>query len=411
MIYTIYYNTQRRYTMIKTLSLITLLLILSSSAATALPLQHDIQLSAPEQPPITSPQYPGRYNDMGVWMGTNKTAQDMFDFNLYFALYDEEIEFALRHNVSKIVVILLPPSEGGNSIEMKKRAREVSLLSLEHPQIYGAVIDDFWIDFAVTGTLNRADVVEIKALLTSANSNLKLFLVTYERRGEIYRVDPVIERAIDGISFWIFNPVSYSNAPIYIDDLIRYHPGKEIIVGIYISNSAYGVTPIPDFVFLTRLCINLTAAGRIQGFLLFAGTLFDESPQHVKVYYDIISRYYYPNIAVSIVETDNSYIINVRNIGIKQAQEVLLKIKINGKGGQEYVGTLYYTESYNKAIKKDGVSTLSAEAVCSQDRYKPDNFAEIRQSLDVEDVCFWPLVCSLIVLLAVLFVYALRKNA
>lgn len=391
--------------------MIILLLILGSSLAAALPLRQDGQRSALEQqPPINDFQYPGRYNDMGIWMGTNKTAQDLFDFNLYFALYDEEIEFALNNKIPKIMVILLPPSEGGNLIEMKKRAREVSLLSLEHPQIYGAVIDDFWIDFVVKETINRADVVEIKTLLTSANSHLKLFVVTYERWGEIYKVDPIIERAVDGISFWIFNPVSYCNAPVFIDELIRYHPGKEIIVGIYILNSAYGKTPIPDFVFLTKLCINLTATGRIQGFLLFAGTLFGGSPQHVKVYYELISRYYYPNVAVSIVENDESYIIDVRNIGIKQAQEISLNFKINGKGGQEYVGELYHMESYRKIIMKEGVNTLSAESVCKQDRYKQDNSAEIRQSLDIEDVCFWPLVCSLIVLLAVLFIYALRKN-
>lgn len=79
-------------------------------------------------------------------------------------------------------------------------AKKVSEFSLTHPNVTGAVIDDYRDPYGPSAHITAEETKEIRDALRSANPALKLWVVYYSR----YDLDDLLPMApyIDGINYW-----------------------------------------------------------------------------------------------------------------------------------------------------------------------------------------------------------------
>ncbi len=242
------------------------------------------------------------YEAEGMAAGTD--AQEAFQFGEYAILsrpsyggytFQEAIESrCFTHDVNRIWGMVVPPSEAGvvnnpadtelwvpaASPGMIQGAERYSKLSKLCPQIAGMIIDDFIANYR-SGRVTLSDVIKIRDALkgkttdnkgnvTYTSPDLKLAIVVYER--ELADLDAELLKQIEAVNLWIYNQNGrYQNFESYINTIRTKYPEEEIIPGIYILNSDYGVSSRASVHDMLDISINLYDQGLASGILLFAG--------------------------------------------------------------------------------------------------------------------------------------------
>jgi hypothetical protein len=303
-------------------------------------------LGAPLATPTDSPRMQGPlgsyhpfkgsvYAARGIAEGT--TVQDAFAFGINaFINRPSYNAFTFEENVQNncgawdvnlLYGILVPPSEQGSVNHpgdddpikpaaslpgMIQGAHRFSELSRRCPQLVGLIVDDLFNNYPKT--ISRADLSAIKDALhghaldaagrvdatsPALTPALELFVVVYEH--ELSRVDPAIVEAADSVSFWIWKQSEhYARLDAYLDRLRTIFPGKPILPGVYIYNSAE--TPSVESIHtLVERDLRLYDEGHTSGLLLFSAIWL--SREHMsRERWDalglpaLLDRVYYPNL-------------------------------------------------------------------------------------------------------------------
>lgn len=229
-------------------------------------------------------------------------------------------------DVNKLYGMLTPPSEkgvinqpgdmdvmhplAGKAPGMIQGAHRFSEMSKTCAQLTGVIIDDFFNDYPKDVTAeNLHDIKD--ALLgrrVDANGNvdrkspattpnLKLYIVVYNH--QLDRVDDTVLKYVDGVNFWVWKQTeNYKNYDNYIDTIRRTFPGKDVISGVYIFNSAQ-TPPAESIRYILDHAIDLYDKGKINGLLVFSAIWLSRERSTPERWKDLalpefLDREYYP---------------------------------------------------------------------------------------------------------------------
>jgi len=166
-------------------------------------------------------------------------------------------------------------------------ARQIGELSLRHPTIKGALMDDFNMG---SGKVTPLELKAIRDALRSRNPALKLVVVTYSHLSLEEQVKPFTEH-IDMVTRWqwIASQDYWDNIEEDLDALSAAICGKPIIQGIYLHDFGSSMKcqyPVPFEVFqksIKTIC-EKTFTGKLDGFIIpQAGWFSDEKHrEHVQ---------------------------------------------------------------------------------------------------------------------------------
>lgn len=171
-------------------------------------------------------------------------------------------------------------------------AREVSLFSKSHPNIVGAIIDDFLDSVGPSAKMTVEELAEVSNALKSENPSLKLYVVRYSRQ-EIHEIDPYLEY-IDGINFWVWVSTEHYWRYQYPIDILKLQEiGKPVLQGVFMHN--YGEGWIPQDINMLKLQIpsifSFLRTGKLEGCVILQNGWFcredhREQVQWLKNYLD-----------------------------------------------------------------------------------------------------------------------------
>lgn len=162
----------------------------------------------------------------------------------------------------------------------KEAARRISELSLQFPNITGAIIDDFRDPPGPSGKMSVQELKEVYDALKSVNPDLKLYLVRYHVRQEYEELLP-FKDYFDGINVWCWNTTDHFWKMLYKFDLRKLHqilPGKEVLQGQFIHDFDAGDwVPMP-MEQLRLQCDKISRAmseRQINGWVILQNGFFD----------------------------------------------------------------------------------------------------------------------------------------
>ena len=174
-------------------------------------------------------------------------------------------------------------------------AKLVSALSKKHPNITGAIIDDFFTSSISESSDGVETLKAINAALKSENPSLKLYVVWYEMWDQnLDKLMPFLPH-FDEINFWVWK----TNETHWIEtvepqiDKIAKLTGKPITLGLYLFDYGINVEPMPMNILKLQFikAAELTKKGKIEGFVILQNGWFDQEYarpqiQWVKQYMD-----------------------------------------------------------------------------------------------------------------------------
>ena len=229
-------------------------------------------------------------------------------------------------NINKLYGMLTPPSEKGvinqpadtdvmhplvgKAPGMIQGAHRFSEVSKNCPQLTGVIIDDFFNDYPKALTADNLHDIK-DALLgrridangnvdrksSATTPNLKLYIVVYNH--QLDRVDDTVLKYVDGVNFWVWKQTeNYKNYDDYIDTIRKTFPGKDVISGVYIFNSAQ-TPPAESIHYIMDHAIDLYDKGKINGLLVFSAIWLSREKSTRERWNDLalpefLGREYYP---------------------------------------------------------------------------------------------------------------------
>ncbi|MBT3378779.1 MAG: hypothetical protein HN742_04080 [Lentisphaerae bacterium] len=206
---------------------------------------------------------------------------------------------AVVPEISKWKWVELPPEPGkhgwgfanwrdSNPETVRDEAENLSRVSLEFPNISGAIIDDTSGIFTYEA-YNAGRPQQISEALHCANPDLKLWLVVYTHQLDDDRWQHFLP-FMDVVNLWVWECASLPRLEEYVSRCAEVFPGKEIIVGSYIRDypTRAGV-PLDLMAEQYGIIRDLLAQGRIGGYSILAGCLIDMHPpqaEYIRAFID-----------------------------------------------------------------------------------------------------------------------------
>ncbi len=115
-------------------------------------------------------------------------------------------------------------------------AEMISRFSIDHPNVTGAIIDDFRDSVGPSANMSVDDLKEVYEALKSANPALKLYLVRYSRQ-DAEELIPFLDY-FDVINFWVWVSTDHYWRTLYHYDIekLRTVCNKPILQGTFMHN-------------------------------------------------------------------------------------------------------------------------------------------------------------------------------
>lgn len=114
-------------------------------------------------------------------------------------------------------------------------AEAVSRFSLTHPNVIGAIIDDFRDSVGPSANMSVAELREVHAALKSRNPALKLYLVRYSRQDQKELI-PYLDY-FDVLNFWVWVSTDHYWRSLYHYDIEAIRSlGKPVMQGTFLHN-------------------------------------------------------------------------------------------------------------------------------------------------------------------------------
>jgi hypothetical protein len=160
-----------------------------------------------------------------------------------------------------------------------RHAKWVAELSLEHNEITGLYLNDFY-DEIEDGHRTMEQWREIIAAAKSINPKLDLWVPSYPHRGnenQAYDFD------YQGVILNIWDPRNLEAADQHLTTAEAQHAGKLILGGVYINSGSRRARWLTEEQFKNtlKLFVNHINAGKLNGLRIYCASQFVERPEYV----------------------------------------------------------------------------------------------------------------------------------
>ena len=173
-------------------------------------------------------------------------------------------------------------------IERKCREAEiVSRLSLDFPNLVGAVDDDLY------GKIRREQITpdqyaKVREALTSANPKLKLRGVVYSHELDAEKWDGFTD-LLDTVTLWVWASKNLVNLEQYVDECRAIFPKAEILIGCYLRDfTLLDGVPMEYLQHQWQVVRKLVGNGTVAGYSILGGFLIDLHPKQAHWVRDFI---------------------------------------------------------------------------------------------------------------------------
>ena len=132
------------------------------------------------------------------------------------------------------------PGKGGWKMLYKEAAARVAALAKRHPNVKGAIIDDFLHPEGPSRDMTPAELHEVNAILKADNPALQLYVVYYHTTQSPAQLLPFRDD-FDGLTTWAWNSMTDFWNSLYgkeLRELRQLYPNKRLIQGLFLN--AYG---------------------------------------------------------------------------------------------------------------------------------------------------------------------------
>lgn len=177
---------------------------------------------------------------------------------------------------------------GGFVTKYEECAKKISALSVKHPNITGAMLDDFHVMGSPSQDLTPEGLGKIYRALKSKNPKLKLYVVMYRRQ----TADEYLPYAkyFDGISFWDDTSEPYYWQMLYRDQIAEFRrklPGKEIIQGQFMHDFWHNNKPMPMDILKMQCDIiaDQLERGNVDGWVVIQNGFFSRTSHREQTEY------------------------------------------------------------------------------------------------------------------------------
>ncbi len=173
---------------------------------------------------------------------------------------------------------------------VREEAENVSRLSVDFPNITGALIDDThgMFDF---DSFSQDRPTEILTALHSANPDLKLWLVVYTHELELEQWRYFLPY-IDVVNLWVWKYQDLPELERSVERCAEVFPGIEINVGSYIRDyPSRDAVPLDAMRGQYETMLRLWEAGRISGYSVLAACLIDMHPPQAEFIREFIAEH------------------------------------------------------------------------------------------------------------------------
>jgi hypothetical protein len=161
-----------------------------------------------------------------------------------------------------------------------KTARWIAGLSLQHKEIIGLYLNDFY-DEIEDGHRTMEQWREIIAAAKSVNPQLDLWVPHYPHRGNENRA---YDFDYQGVILNLWDPRNLADADKHLTAARAQHAGKIIIGGLYINSGSrrgHWLTE-QEFKDTLKLYVDYINAGRLDGLRVYCACQFVQRPEYVR---------------------------------------------------------------------------------------------------------------------------------
>ncbi len=160
-----------------------------------------------------------------------------------------------------------------------KSARWLAELSLQHKEIIGLYLNDFY-DEIEEGNRTMEQWREIIAAARSVNPNLALWVPHYPHRGNESRAFDI---DYQGVTFNIWDPANIEQAERYLTQAEQQHKGKVVLGSLYLNSGARHGHWLSETEFrsLIRLYIKHINEGKLQGLRIYCACQLAERQEYL----------------------------------------------------------------------------------------------------------------------------------
>jgi hypothetical protein len=160
-----------------------------------------------------------------------------------------------------------------------RHAKWVAELSLEHKEIIGLYLNDFY-DEVEDGHRTMEQWREIIAAVRSVNPTLNLWVPSYPHRSnenQAYDFD------YQGVILNLWDPRNLETADQHLTTAEAQHAGKLILGGVYINSGSRRARWLTEEQFKSalKLFVNHINAGKLNGLRVYCASQFVERPEYV----------------------------------------------------------------------------------------------------------------------------------
>lgn len=223
------------------------------------------------------------------------TAADYFKAENGVYVYGATNEKALKlHSGFKKLICQVnencrtPGAQEGSTDE--ENAERLSKLSLQFPNIVGAVCDD--ISAKYLRIIPKEPIMAVRRGLKKYNENLKLYGVVYGHELEFKKDFSLVAEYFDVVNFWLWHMEEILEFDRYIEMCQKTFPGKKILQGIFLHE--YGSSDagqMPELlIYQLERCRKYIAEGIMEGVVILGDREIRKWPESAKAVQDYLLK-------------------------------------------------------------------------------------------------------------------------
>ncbi len=160
-------------------------------------------------------------------------------------------------------------------------AEWIARLSLEHPEIIGVYLNDYWGEIEEGGK-TRQQWDEITRHVRAINPKLALWAPLYPDNGDL---DKKWDFDHDAIMFNIWDDREVRKADEYLTRAEEKHPGEPMVTGLYLNSGRdkdASWLSEADFKFILGVYVKHLNAGKTRGIRFYRAEQFNERPRYIE---------------------------------------------------------------------------------------------------------------------------------
>ncbi len=177
-------------------------------------------------------------------------------------------------------------------------AEWVARLSLEHPEIIGLYLNDYWGEVEEGGK-TRAQWDEITRRAKAINPALPIWAPLYPDNGDLDRDWSFVH---DAIMFNIWDDREVRKADAYLTRAEQMHPGEPIVTGLYLNSGRdkqKSWLSESDFKSILGVYVKHLNAGKTRGLRFYRAQQFYERPEYLKWAKEVLADLNRPAMAAA----------------------------------------------------------------------------------------------------------------